>query len=632
MNNWLVITASIAYLLLLFGVAYFAEYQSKKGRSIVKNAYIYALSLAVYCTAWTFFGSVGKAADSGIEFLFIYLGPTLMAPLFWIILRKIIRISKVQRITSIADFISTRYGKNISLGIIVTILCVIGVIPYIAIQIKAVSSSIHLLTGTTSSPFPYSLFSDSGLYLSIGLAVFVILFGTRNVDATEKHEGLVAAIAFESIIKLMAFIAAGLFVTYGLFNGFADIMQKAASLPKLKELMVIPDGNKYLQLFASLFLSMLVVLLLPRQFQVAVVENTHEQHVKKAMWLFPLYLFIINIFVIPIAFGGAIIFQGKAINADTYVLSLPINAGANWLSLLVYIGGFSAASSMIIVETIALSTMMSNNIVMPLLLSANVFTEKINRNISRFIINSRRFSIIGILFLAYLYDKLVAEKFSLVSIGMVSFVAIAQFTPAVIGGIYWKRGNKNAALTGIVVGFCIWFFTLIVPSLVDAGIITKPLTQQGLWGFSMLKPTALFGLEGVDSITHSFFWSIFLNTLCYVGISLFTERKSQELYQSELFVDIYKHYATAGEGTIMWKGTAYIPDLKTLLANFIGEKRSTYLLESYARKHQINLNSKEKAEPGLVNFAERVLAGTIGSASARIMVKTVVKEEELGID
>ncbi len=634
MSNFTVILWSVLYLAILFGIGYYAEYRSTINRSLINNPYIYALSLAVYCTAWTFFGSVGRATSTGVEFLYIYLGPTIMAPLFWILLRKIIRISKTQRITSIADFISTRYGKNISLGVVVTLLSVIGIIPYIAIQLKAISTSIDIVTSSTHVlTNTLNIFSDNTFYIAIGLSAFVILFGTRNVDATEKHEGMVAAIAFESIIKIVAFTIAGVFVTYFLFNGFDEVVKKSEELPSFQKLFVVQDSKMYLQMFAMMLLSMLAVLFLPRQFQISVVENVQEQHLKKAMWLFPLYLLIINLFVVPIAFGGSVVFSGRNINADTYVLALPINAHQPWLVAIVYIGGFSAASSMIIVETIALSTMISNHIVMPLLLFLSSFSKwNLEKFFRLIVISSRRISIIVIILLAYLYDRTVAEKYSLVSIGLVSFTAVAQFAPAVIIGIYWKQANKNAALIGILIGFAVWFYTLVVPYIVGAGILSDSIINNGVFGFSFLKPLELFGLAGFDTITHGFFWSMFFNTIFYVGISLFFERNSAEIYQAEMFVDIYKHSDQNAEGSVVWKGTAFIPDLTSLLYNFIGKSRTDHLLKSYAKRHKVNLTQNGKADPMLVSFAERVLAGVIGSASARIMVKNVVKEEELSID
>lgn len=632
MSSYLIIISSVLYLLLLFAVGYYAELRSAQKKSLINNPYIYALSLAVYCTAWTFYGSVGRATITGAEYLYNYIGPTVMAPLFWVVLRKIIRISKTQRITSIADFISTRYGKNISLGIIVTLLCVIGIIPYIAIQLKAISSSIDIVAGTNrTNTTVYHLLKDSTLYIAIGLSIFVIFFGTRNVDATEKHEGMVAAIAFESIIKIIAFIIAGAFVTFFLFNGFGDLMNRASAIPSLKKIFTVEGDNAFVQIFSTMILSMLAVLFLPRQFQLAVVENMQESHLSKAVWLFPLYLLIINIFVIPIAFGGTILLP-KTINADTYVLALPMNAQNHWITMVVYIGGFSAASSMIIVETIALSTMISNNIVMPLLLSLESVKERLSNSLSSFVINSRRISIVVIILLAYLYDRTVAEKYSLVSIGMVSFAAVAQFAPSIIGGIYWKKATKSGALVGILIGFLVWFYTLVVPSIIGAGLLDKSLMQDGLFHLSFLRPNALFGLEGFDTITHGFFWSFFLNTSMFIGISLFTERKSQEIYQAEMFVEAFKHSVISTEGSVIWKGTAYMPDIKTLLSNFIGENRARQLLQNYAKRRNISWSESGKAEPAMVNFAERILAGSIGSASARIMVKRVVKEEDLSID
>jgi Na+/proline symporter/signal transduction histidine kinase len=634
MSNITVILWSVFYLIILFGIGYYAEFRSAANKSIINNPYIYALSLAVYCTAWTFFGSVGRVTSTGVEYLYIYLGPAIMAPLFWILLRKIIRISKTQRITSIADFISTRYGKNISLGVIVTLLSVIGIIPYIAIQLKAISSSIEIVTSTTHVlQHNFNVFSDNTFYIAIGLSAFVILFGTRSVDATEKHEGMVAAIAFESIIKILAFTIAGIFVTFFLFNGFGEVIKKSAELPSFQKLFLVQDNKMYIQMFAMMMLSMLAVLFLPRQFQISVVENMQEQHLNKAMWLFPLYLLIINLFVVPIAFGGSIIFNGQNINADTYVLALPIKAHQPWLVTMVYIGGFSAASSMIIVETIALSTMISNHIVMPLLLFLSSFSKlNFEKYFRLVVISSRRISIVVIILMAYLYDRTVAEKYSLVSIGLVSFTAVAQFAPAVILGIYWKQANKNAALVAILVGFVVWFFTLVVPYIVGAGFLNESILKEGLFNIKFLKPLELFGMSGFDTITHGFFWSMFFNTFFFVGISLFSERNKEEIYQAEMFVDIFKHSVQSAEGSIVRKGTAFIPDITSLLYNFIGKPRTDYLLAGYARRQKVNLTQSGKADPMLVSFAERVLAGAIGSASARIMVKNVVKEEELSID
>lgn len=631
MSNWIAIISALVYLCILFGVAYYAEYRLKKGKSIINNAYVYALSLGVYCTAWTFYGSVGQAAGRGIEFIPVYIGPTIMAALFWPMLRKIIRICRTQRINSIADFISTRYGKNFSLAVVVTILCVLGIIPYISLQIKAISTSINVLIGSDLHETGLNGFlHDNTFYIAVALAVFIILFGTRSIDASEKHEGLVAAIAFESIIKLIAFLAVGIFVTYGIFNGFSDIFSKASDTASLKKLFTLDPNTSYTSWFGLTLLSMLAVVFLPRQFQLGVVENTNENHLRKAIWLFPLYLLAINIFVIPVAFGGKLLLGDTGINADTYVLSLPLHYGAKFLGVFIFIGGFSAATSMIIVETIALSTMMSNNIATPLLLSTRKFVARRDGNLTAPILNIRRLSILLIIALAFLYDKLVAQHFNLVSIGLVSFVAVAQFAPSVIGGIYWKHASQKGAMAGICIGFAIWFFTAVIPSMSNAGMISDTIVKNGLFGQSWLNPLSMFGITGMDSITHSFFWSMLFNILLFTAVSLKSRRSAQETYQSEIFVDIFRHSQTT-ENRVAFKGSAYLPDLTSLLSNFLGNERAEKLLSNYAQRNRISTDNK-KADPRMVAFAERILSGVIGSASAHIMVSTVAKEEELKID
>lgn len=627
MNQATVIIASLGYLCLLFGVAYYAEYRQRQHRSLINNPYVYALSLAVYCTAWTFYGSVGQAATQGGSFLTVYIGPTIMAALFWPVLRKIIRICRTQRINSLADLVSTRYGKNFSLAVMVTVLCMLGIIPYIAIQLKAIAGSINMLTATPPRTGLSSILQDNTFYIAGVLALFIILFGTRSIDSSEKHEGLVAAVAFESVIKLVAFLAVGIFVTFGLYNGFGDIFSRAAEKESLRSLFVLEGTAAYTNWTALTFLSMLAVILLPRQFQMGVVENVQENHLKKAIWLFPLYLFLINLFVVPVALGGRLLLWESGVHADDYVLALPQQHGAGALTLLVYIGGFSAATSMIIVETIAISTMVSNHIATPLLLASRRFRE---RPLIRPLLSIRRISIVFIIALAYLYDKLVAQHFSLVSIGMISFAAVAQFAPAILGGIYWKQASKTGAIAGIGAGFVIWLYTAILPSLASAGMIDPDLIHQGPGGQSWLRPGALFGLEGLDPIAHCLFWSLLVNTALFVYVSLRTRQNAQEILQAEIFVDIFRHSASA-ENNVAWKGTAYLPDLSTLLGNFLGPERADKLLKNYAQRHQIPLDSK-KADPRLVAFSEKLLSGVIGSASARIMVSSVTKEEELRID
>lgn len=626
MNKAVVIASAVLYLALLFFIAWFAERLLKrKSVNLTQHPTIYALSLAVYCTAWTYYGSVGRAAKGGIEFLTVYIGPTLTCILFYPLLLKMLRISRRERINSIADFVAARYGKNFTLGIIVTLCCVMGIIPYIALQLKAVSSSYLILTHQHAMPGPGDTYKDTTLYVVLLLGLFIMLFGTRRIDVSEKHAGLVSAVAFESVVKLVAFLAAGIFVTWGVFDGFADIFSQAAAQQQLARLFTISGDGGYGKWLVMLLLPMFAMVLLPRQFQIAVVENTDESHLRKASWQFPLYLFLINIFVLPIALAGLLVFQGGT-DPDSFVLALPLHFRQSWLGLFVFIGGFSAATGMIIVETMALAIMMSNHLLIPLLLSVKQLRPRQQAGISRQILFTRRFSIVLVLGLAFFYDLFVAASFSLVSIGLISMAAVAQFAPAVVGGLFWKQASKNAAIAGIVTGFLVWLFTLVVPTLTDTGLLPASIRSAGLFGLSFLRPDALLGLQLPDLLTHSFFWSILLNSGVYISVSLFSRLSEQEKIQAAVFVNILRDQP----GTV-WRGTAAMKDLKVLLHNFLGSDRANNLLQAYAQRHQIDMN-KDNADPRVVLFTERILSGVIGSASARLLVRSVTKDEQIQVE
>lgn len=628
MSSWIIAGTALGYLFLLSLLAWSAESVRKKGKSWINNGYVYALSMAVYCTAWTYYGSVGRAATSGLDFLTIYIGPTILCALFWPVLLKIIRICRTQGITSIADLVSTRYGKNFSLAVLVTIFCVMGVIPYIALQLKAIATSFDLLAGTTGNT-NQSIWKDSTFYGTLLLTIFILFFGTRSVDAAEKHEGLIAAIAFESVIKLVAFLAAGLFITYGVFNGFSDLFQQANSQPRLQQLFTFQENNAYTSWFSMLTLSFFAMLFLPRQFQVNVVENLDENHLKTSGWVFPLYLFVINLFVVPIALAGSVLYAGATANPDLYVLNIPLDQGRHLLSLLIFIGGFSAATGMIIVETIALTTMISNHLALPLLFSTNRLHQESRRNLSAVVLWVRRGSILLVIGLSLLYDKLVAEQYSLVSIGLVSFAAVAQLAPAVLGGLYWKGASKNGALAGLAAGFICWMFTLLLPSLAGAGLLDNSILENGYFAISWLKPYALFGLTSLDPVSHSLFWSLLLNSGFFVLVSINGQKGTRETFQAELFVDFLTKEKFEVEPAA-WKNTANLPALRLLLQNFIGSERAVSLFQKYANRHQIPLNTTT-ADPRLVQFTEKILAGVIGSASAHILVSRVAKAEELSM-
>ena len=519
----LVIAASFAYLMLLFAVAYLGDTRAREGRSIIGNAWVYALSMGVYCTAWTYFGSVGRAASAGLWFLPIYLGPTLGMLLAWMLLRKMIRIARVHRITSIADFIGSRYGKSRLLAALVTLIAVVGIVPYVALQLKAIATGYSLLTGghapAGGGVAGAAWWHDSTLYIALVLAGFTIAFGTRHLDTTERHEGMVAAIALESVVKLLAFLAVGAFVTWGLFEGPGDIFTRASARPDLQPLLGLGAENRFAggQWFALTLLSMLSLFFLPRQFQMMVVENVDERHVRRAAWAFPLYLLLINVFVLPIALGGLLHPVSGAADAETFVLSLPLAAGHPGLALFAFIGGLSAATGMIIVEAIAVSTMVCNDLVIPLLLRGG---RGPGRDLTGTLLGIRRGVIVALLLLGYLYFRIAGEAYALVSIGLISFAAVAQFAPALLGGMYWKGGTRAGALAGLGAGFALWAYTLMLPSIAKSGWMPAGFMTEGLFGIALLRPEQLLGLTGLDSLTHSLLWSLLANAGLYVGVSL----------------------------------------------------------------------------------------------------------------
>ena len=636
LEGWFILLVAFAYLCLLFAIAYYGDKRADEGRSLIGNPYIYALSIAVYCTSWTFYGSVGRAATGGISFLPIYLGPTLTFVLWWFVLRKMIRISKTNRITSIADFISSRYGKSTMLSGLVTVIAVVGIMPYISLQLKAVATSFTVLLQyqdivVSREVATLSPRSDTAFWITLTLAAFAILFGTRHIDASERHEGMVAAIAFESIVKLLAFLAVGIFVTFGLYNGFGDLFARAAADPDIRPIFTMEAFGGYGQWMTLIVLSMAAIVCLPRQFQLSVIENVDEAHLNKAVWLFPLYLLLINIFVLPIAVSGLLQFPSGLVDADTFVLTLPMVERQEGLALFAFIGGLSAATGMVIVATVALSTMVCNDLVMPVLLRLSQLRLAERGDLSGLLLAIRRGSIILILLLGYVYFRFIGGSYALVTIGLVSFAAAAQFAPAMIGGMFWKGATHAGALTGLSLGFLAWAYTLLLPALALSGWLPVEFVNQGPFGIELLKPYQLFGLTQLDQITHAMFWSMLLNIGGYLGVSLVSRQAPSERIQAALFVDVF-HHAEEQQRPGFWHGTASFSDLYELVVRFVGRQRADRDFSRYARSRGLNLSKLIEADAGLVNFSERLLAGAIGAASARVMVASVVKGEMVGID
>ncbi|RVU30258.1 NahK/ErcS family hybrid sensor histidine kinase/response regulator [Neptunomonas marina] len=623
LSGWSVILISLLYVGLLFAIAYYGD-KTSRGRSYANNPFIYSLSLAVYCSSWTFYGAVGRATNSGWEFLATYIGPVVVYIFAWQVIEKIILISKQQNITSISDFVSSRYGKSQSLAVLITVIAVMGTIPYIAMQLKAVAISYNALApGATEA---LSKGSDTALFVAILMAIFAILFGTRHIDATEHHEGLVLAVAFESIIKLSAFLAVGLFVSTEVFDGVNDAVQHT--------IQQLYTENKYHNFLGGSFLievmlACMAVICLPRQFHVTVVENTKLSNLRTARWVFPFYMILMGALVLPIASAGTLYFAGVDIDADTFVLMLPLAAGSEKLATFAFIGGLSAATSMVIVASLTLSTMVCNDIVMPLLFRIRSLRLAETNDLGALLLKVRRFTIITLLLLAYFYYRILGNQGPLASFGLLAFVAAAQFVPAIIGGIFWKKGNRQGVLVGMWVGFLLWIYTLVLPTMIDGGIIDPSFLKVGIFASGILNPTALLGLSGLDPLTHGVVWSLSANVVLYVLISRYTNQRLVDRLQASAFVDVYNQNLNEPS---RHQGTVTVGDLQMLTERFLGLSRTQHAFTGYAiQRDEEPPLSGEKATPELISFTERLLAGVIGASSARIVLASTIRGKEMQI-
>ncbi|MGM0694863.1 MAG: hybrid sensor histidine kinase/response regulator [Pseudomonadota bacterium] len=623
--GWLLIAVSLLYIAVLFAIAWRGDRHAREHGASRRRPVIYSLALAIYCTSWTFHGAVGQAATAGWSFASIFVGPILTLLLFWPVLAKMIRVAKHQNVTSIADFIASRYGKTQSLAAFASLVALIGTLPYIALQLKAVSTSFSVITDAgdiTQAP----LFGDTAFYVAMVMAAFAILFGTRHTDATEHHEGLIHAVAFESLVKLLAFVALGSYVTWGMFDGLGDLLGRAETQLQLQRQLA--DQNFGQSFWAQTLLAMLAILCLPRQFHVAVVENIHRDDATKARWLFPLYLLAFAFFVIPLAAAGLTIFADSGIEPDTYVLSLPMAAGNEWLTLLTFIGGFSAATGMVIVAAVAVSIMISNEIVIPALFRLRWFDTK-PRDYGRLVLRARRITIGVILAMAYGFYQLIGEFSSLASTGMLSFAAAAQFAPALIGGLYWKRGNRLGVIAGMNAGFAIWAYSLLMPTLIGAGVLPGSWLEGGPLDIAWLAPTSLFGLNVGDSFTHGVMLSLGVNLFCYIFVSQMTPQRVVERIQASLFVDSVETRQTSVNRP--WTGATTVGDLKVLCERFLGAGQVNRAFEDYALRTGKPLDDNTRASIDVIQFTERFLASVLGASSARIVVNSALQGRGIGI-
>ena len=622
LQGWVVVIIALAYIGFLFLVASYGDRRSELTGSVSSRPVIYPLSLAIYCTSWTFFGSVGLASRTGYDFLTIYIGPMLMVGLGFPLLIRIVRLAKGQNITSIADLIAARYGKSQAVAATVALIAIVGVVPYIALQLKAVSASVGTILAQTSPAQP--LVGDSALFVALLMAAFAVLFGTRHTDATEHQDGLMLAVATEFIIKLLAFLAVGIFVTFVMFHGpfalFGRALQQANTAAVLTR---APELGGFAAMTA---LSLFAVILLPRQFHVAVVENHSDAEIRRAAWLFPVYLVLINIFVLPIAMAGLLTFPAGHVDGDMFVLALPIAAHSDVMTLIAFVGGLSAATAMVIVESVALAIMVSNDIVVPLVLKRREALGGEPSDAIAWLLTTRRIAIFVILFLAYVYYRSAGDA-QLAAIGLLSFAAVSQLAPAFFGGLIWRRGTARGAIAGMTAGILIWGYTLLLPSFADAGAANAGILVDGPWGLAFLRPQALFGID-LPPLVHGVLLSLAINVLFYVAFSFGRRPTAIEGVQADVFVpsSLAPILVAKAPSFRLRRASVTVEELIVAVARYLGEERTRESFASFAASRRISLEPQVEADFEVLQYGEYLLASAIGAASSRLVLSLLLRK------
>ncbi len=620
MQGWVIAIIAIGYVTLLFAIASLGDRRAAI-RETGSRPYIYALSLAIYCTSWTFFGSVGLSSERAFEFLTIYIGPILVFLCAHRLLGRIIQLSKSEKITSIADFLAARYGKSFAVASVATFIATCGTIPYIALQLKAISDSVRLMMEHyDGTPPRIDLFvGDISLFIAMLLALFAVLFGTRHADATEHQNGLVLAVAVESVVKLAAFLAVGLSVTFVLFGGPFDLIARVSTESQVIEALSRPASLASWVVMTTL--SACAIILLPRQFYVTIVENKSAEELQTATRVFPLYLLLINIFVIPITFAGLHL-VGERTSADLYVLAIPLLSGHDFLALFAFVGGLSAATAMVIVASVALSIMISNDLILPLFVRRLLRSEgREKEDWSAVILNIRRAAIFLILFAAFLYYREITTNIGLAAIGLISFAAIAQFAPAFFGGLIWRGANSRGALAGMTAGFIVWAYTLFFPSLAPA---ETDIIMHGPFGIAALKPEALFGTDA-EPLNHGVLWSLAINSLFFILGSLSRAARPLERIQAAIFVP---REPAPMPNLRRFRTAVTVNDLKDTIARYLGVERTERSFLSFETEHSTRLNGNEQADVTVIRFSEQLLASAVGSSSARLILSLLLQRND----
>ena len=609
MQAWLVVTTALLYVLALFVVAWVGDRRGRRsGRA---RPAIYTLSLAIYCTSWTFYGSVGLAATSGLDFLGIYLGPILAITVGFPLYRRMVRVAKTQRITSIADFLAARYGKSALVGAIASLIAIVGTVPYVALQLKAITDSVatmnayYLPQGSATGAL-----ADASLYVASLLALFAVLFGTRHADATEHQNGMMLAIAAESIVKLLAFLLVGSFVCFVMFAGPGDIVRKASAAG-----MVWTVNWPTFLLFTGL--SFLAFLLLPRQFHVGVVENRNEGEIRTARWGFPIYLLLINLFVLPVAAAGLATF-GANVKPDVFMLALPLSEGAAWVAGVGFVGGLSAATAMAIVASVALAVMVSNNVVLPLVLRRDARIHRPRGERRVLVLGIRRAAIAATFTLAFLYYQAAGASAALASIGLLAFAAIAQLGPAFVAALFWRRATSRGAAWGMTSGILVWAYTLFLPTLVDS---SSPLLASGPFGVEALRPQHLLGTDWSPLLAGVVF-SLGVNTVALAVGSLTRPSRPLERIQAHVFAPL-----EADDGMPPPSDAPDISrrELEVMASRYLGRERTRRSFDAYLTERGLELAHDGPADRDLLRFSESLLASAIGAASASLVVSLILQ-------
>jgi Na+/proline symporter/signal transduction histidine kinase len=624
-EGWALATLAIAYLGGLFLIAWVGDKARVTGTA---RPLIYSLSLAVYCTSWTFFGSVGLAAETGWDFVPVYLGPILVFVLGVPMLMRIVRLSKSQNLTSVSDFLAARYGKSPAVAAIATAVAVVGTLPYIALQLKAIVISTEtLLGGSPLQPITLHIgVIDTALVTALALAVFAILFGTRHIDATEHQAGLMMAVAAESVLKLLAFLAVGLFVLYSVFGGPAGFAEALEANSGIKSTFERPfNGGNFITVT---FLSAIAILLLPRQFHVTVVENHSERELRRARWLFPSYLVAINVFVVPIAVAGLIVLPQGIAHPDMFVLKLPLAKESNTIAILAFIGGLSAATAMVVVESVALSIMICNGVVVPFLLKHRLLEIEQREDLASLLLVVRRIAIVAVVLCGYGVYATLGQAQGLAAIGLVSFAAIAQLAPPFFGGLVWRRGTARGAIAGLVAGSVVWAYTLLLPWVVKAGLISADILLMGPFDISMLRPQALFYLT-FEPLTHGVLWSMLANITAYVVVSLWRTPEPIERLQAHVFVYEDLQRGSPQPAFRLWRTSLTVADLQATVTRYLGAERAERSFAEYAAGRNIALKPQSEADLQTLRFTEHLLTSAIGAASARLVMSLLLRRANI---